>query len=453
MNNYTKDKKRSFFLLLLLIGIMLVDAAVFNAAGYSYGRYFAVIIVVLSMFLDIDSTYCLIAFCFPFASILKFSASTISILPILYMIVLLKLIFLKKVRMNVIALAAAVVMVLVQLLYVLIYGSNLISIISVVLNILFVMLSASYFVSRVDDDNMLIKTSIIFLMISVALNILLCDIFPDMPYMINSIKQNELDVDNRFGALFLEPNELAQVILIAIGLFMSVYSSVKNKMLRVLLIAVAVYVGINGIRTNSKSYVLVALGMFILSFVLYLIRVAKQKGAGAVVMRLIPVCVVLAFVSVYFFNNIILPVFEERGSTGTDILSNRGNIWANYLSMLIQRPEVLLGGYGIGNVTRSLTLIGIETPVVPHNLYLEFLIQFGIVGACLWTVAWKGVWSATFKKMKSFFILPFLAFVITSLAISANSNDCFYILMLILAMPFVGRIGKQDRTQKEMLEC
>ena len=436
MKSYIKDEKAQIFLLLALVTILFINAFFFNIAGYSYGRFFAILIVAIAACLNIENAYYIVVFSFPFASILKLGATTISILPILYAIIIFKMILSRNFKINNMECIAALIIAAMQLLYVALYGAGMMSIISVILNIVFVMFSLSYLKSNEAESNKLITTSAIFLLIAVALNMLICDIFPDIPYTIDAEKASALQVDDRFGGLFVEPNELAQVILVAVGFFVAVFNSIKSKALRIFLIGVAMYVAINGIRTNSKSYVLVAFGLIVLSFFMYLRHTSKKKGFGAVILRFIPVFAVLSFVSVYLLVNIVIPVFDARASTGADLLSNRGDIWSNYLSLLTQRADVLLAGYGVGNVANSLRLIGVVSDRVPHNLYLEFIVQFGLIGLTFWVFAWKRTWRELFKKTKSLFLLPILAFATTSFAISANSNDCFYILMLLISMPF-----------------
>lgn len=453
MKSYIKDDKAQILLLLSLVTILFINAFFFNIAGYSYGRFFAILIVAIAACLSIENAYYLVVFSFPFASILKLSATTISILPILYAIIILKLVLSRNFKINNTECIAALIIAAMQLLYVALYGAGMMSIISIILNIVFVMFSVSYLKSRGSDSNKLITTSAIFLLVAVALNILICDIFPDIPYIIDVGKQSALQADNRFGGLFIEPNELAQVILVAVGFFVAVFKSIKSKALRIILVGIALYLAINGIRTNSKSYVLVILGLIVLSFFMYLVYTSKKKGFGTVIVRFIPVFAVLALVSVYLVINIIIPVFEDRGSTGADILSNRGEIWSNYLSLLAQRTDVLLAGYGIGNVSKSLNLIGIETNVVPHNLYIEFVIQFGLIGLAIFAIAWKTAWREFFKKARSLFIIPILAFATTSLALSANSNDCFYILMLLIAMPYSHTLNNRSDTCEEIQKC
>lgn len=445
MNDYTKDKKQSLYLLIALICTMIITALLFNIAGYSYGRYVTILIVAISIFLSVDHIYCVIIFCLPFASMLKLGAATISILPILYLVVLAKLLFIQRVRVNNLAFSSVLLIALLQLIYVISYGANITSVLSMMLSIVFIMFSASYFRSHTDEKNSLITTASIFLLVATALNILISDIFPDIPYMINYEKQVSLDYDNRFGALYVEPNELAQIILISVGLFVSVFKNISNKTARVALLCTALYIAINGIRTNSKSYVLVALVLIVFSFIMYLAYTAKKKGSGAAILKLLPVLIILVAVSSYFYASVLAPVFEERGATGADILSDRGEVWNNYLSLLMQRLDILLVGYGIGNVPNSLKLIGISTNVVPHNLYIEFVIQFGLIGLFALAIAWTSIWKSISKKAKTLFLLPILAFAATSLAISANSSDCLYILLLILSMPLTDPRENQSK--------
>lgn len=447
MRSYIKDKSFPTILILALIGIFSLDAALFNSFGYSSGMIFSLLIVILSVFLTVEKTYYLVIFSFPFTSLLKLSAYSISIVPVIYLIIILKLAILKK-KLKRTPLIAFCLLLLIQCFDILLYQTAFSGVFSFLLSSLFVLYSISYFSSEEKCNQLMLKNSSIFLAIAVGLNILLSDIFPNIAYIVSPTKQAALVADGRFGALFVEPNELSQVVLVAIGFLIATFSSHKTKYEKIVIVTIALYLGINGIRSNSKSYVLTLLGLLCVLMFIYVIRFLKNKKTPTHLLVFFIILLLGLIAGFYLITEIIIPVFEFRGRT-YDVLTGRGNIWKTYAVALLQRFDVLLIGCGAGNVTGVLRLSGITHSTVPHNFYLEYVVQFGIIGLVLLFLSWSEAF-IMIRRKSIWFMIPALAFFITSMSISANSNDCIFILMIILSMPNIN-MNKRNIPKGERL--
>ena len=392
-----------------------------------------VLLVAFSVFLSVENTYYLTIFCFPFASILKFSAASYSILPLLYIVIIIKLLFFKRQRLNLLALIFFACFAAMQFLCIATSEAPFAGVISLLLNCFFVIYSATYFAGKSGEDRLLLQYASLFLGVAVALNIALCDLFPNIPYLLDSVKQDALVANNRFAALMMEPNEFSQLVLVTVGFLVATFSSYKTVFGQSSVIILASYLVVNGVRTNSKSYVLTLFALFGALVLFLLIRFCKGKKTAGALLGVMALFVLGIGASYFLVNDVILPVFEYRGQTD-DLLTGRGDIWAMYIDAIFQRIDVVFMGCGAGNVSAVLRGIGVVSQVVPHNVYLEYLIQFGVVGLFLLGLSWFKTFKLSRKK-GIFFALPLLAFLITSLSISANSNDCIFILFILLSMP------------------
>ncbi len=436
MKKYTKEDKRIFLLYVGLVVIALINAYLFSSMGYGSAKYFMLLLIGLALVLDVDKLYYLMAFCLPISSVFKLSNASISVLPILYFVVIIKLFMKKKVRLNVYSFVCMGIFVVLQLFAVLVYGASIVSVVSLLLNIFCVMCSTSFF-AEYAEENYQLQKSAIFFVTGAVLDIALSDLFPRVPYVIDAEKMGRLQYNNRFAALNMDPNEYSQLILIAIGLLVAIFPILKSKTGKIFDVIVIAYLCVNGYRSYSKSYVLTLIFIFAIALIMFMIRFTKRKGFILASFVFVPVAVVFIGGCVAIYQNVVLTVFEARESFNTDMFSGRDYIWAEFISALKQRVDVLLVGCGTNNSTFLHKYCALQGSTVAHNLYLEFLIQFGIVGILLFAVIWKDVIKNILKnKMATYMILPLAAFLITSMSISANANDCLYVLMLLMCMPY-----------------
>ena len=436
MQNYmieNKDKNSTTVFLMLLSLIMVITVCVFNRVGYNASRFAVLLLIAISMFINIDKSLCLLVFCLPFVSILKWSAVSVTILPFLCMIIVAKIIFSNQ-RISMNRIMCVMLLLIIQLFVSFAYDSSLLSLISFFVSALFVVTSTEHFNSnRCKNKNLVFDLSV-FLSFAMILSILLCDLFPDILYVINLKEQIELDSSGRFAAMLGDPNEYSQLVLISIALLLFIISRCKTKTCKMACILGMVYLCISGYRSYSKSYALSLMVLWGISIFIYLYGTYKQKGSRKVLFVVIPAFLFFVVGAVIIYNNVIVPVFEARSQESTDILTGRGAIWGNYIEGLFSHFEYLLFGVGYGNVTYVVS-DNVVTNVVPHNLYLEYVAQFGIIGVLLLLGCWKKSVSMLREKKSVFLWLAMLMFLVTSFGISANSNDCIFVIMVILAAP------------------
>ena len=443
-----KEKKENKWLLPLLIVLFSFLGVAFAAGGFTYGRYVTVLILGLGVLLDIDDTFCLLCFCLPFASLLKFSLESTTIIAILYIVIVFKL--MSKERMDVppIAFFAFLILASLQTFTIFFYNSIITNVFSTLLNVVFVLFTSTYFSSSELKSSRLLIPASLCLSISTTIMLLLCDIFPQLPYLAHPERHAQLVAANRYGATVLDPNELSQLILIAICLLIAILPAIKSFWRKFICIAMIIYMAIVGVRTNSKSYVLTIIVLFVFLLFIYLRNIVRNEGSSSGITKLIPIVIIAIVGTVFMFQYMVIPVFESRSTENTDFLTNRTNIWEYYIEALLQSPDVLLIGCGANNVTGVLKLVGNNSKVVPHNFYLEYLIQFGFGGIVMFCLCWKKVLVSVKSKLNTFFFLPLAAFLITSFGISVNANDCLFILLALLSLPIPEELNQQVITTK-----
>lgn len=447
MKEFTKEtklQKKTKILYAVLTVLACITAFVFNSMGYSGSRIIVLLLLGIAMVTDIEKNFCLIAFCLPMSSVLKLSSTSISILPLLYFIVIIKLVLQRKVRLNLYSVIALAFFSVWQLFSVLAYGAGIVSVVSLLLNVVFVVFCSAYLIEY-GEENKQLKATSVFYISGTFLEILLCDIFPNIPYIIDYEKQSKLDYNNRYAAMNMDPNEYSQMILVAIGLAVALLPLIKSKLGKVVDIAVIVYLGVNGYRSYSKSYVLSLLLLFFVALVIYLFETAKEKGPIITMLKFVPIMVVGIIGASVLYKYVVVPVFEARSEYQADILTGRDYIWREYFKALKQRIDVVIIGCGANNSSFLHQYCFLHGSVA-HNLYLEFLIQFGVTGMIALAIAWRDAIKSIVKnKLTNYMVLPLAAFLITSFGISANANDCLYVLMLIMSMPYSAKALKKYR--------
>ena len=294
--------------------------ALLNAFLYDTMIVFAFVIVIGAIFLKLDYIFYIMSFCIPLASIFKISADSISVLPVLFLIFIIKLFMNKKIHLyehNVIAFGFFAVL---QIFVVLFYGAGLVSTLSLLLNIFFVMSASAYFINH-SQTNRQIKISSIFFISGAVFDVLIADIFPNITQAMNAQKIEALEYNNRYAALNMDPNEFSQYMLIAICLGIALWPIIKSRTGKIIDLATIVFLSIAGYRSYSKGYILTYLAILVIVFLMYLSRLKQRKGLVTAMLSATPVIVVGAFCAVVFYKYFVVNLFETRSSYNTDLLS------------------------------------------------------------------------------------------------------------------------------------
>ena len=429
------EYKENKLLLPLLIAFFFGLGVAFSMGGYDYSRFFAIALVAISFLLNIEDVFSLIMFAFPFSSMLKLTEDSISILPILHLVIIFKIISKNKFSVPPTSLLCFFVLAFMQTINIFLYQATFATIFSMLLNICFVLIVSHYALEHKESiSNLLPKVSFTFAT-GTSIMLLLSDIYPHLPMLVHAEKTTAVEAAGRYAATVVDPNELAQIILIAIGLLIAAIPAFQSLFAKLLAIVMMVYMAITGIRTHSKSYAITILALFAFLMIVYIRHTAKQQGLNKTMVRLLPILLLSAVGFGLILTYVVVPVFASRSEEQTNFWTGRDNIWVNYLYALLNRLDVILIGCGAGNVTGIMRLVGSSAAQVPHNSYLEYVIQFGFIGLVLLFKVWKEAMASIKQKLGTFYVIPLVAFLITAFGISVNDNDCPFILMALLSLP------------------
>lgn len=437
MKSYIKKKSVEFILFVSLCLIMLIDCVLFNQRGFETGRIFAALIAILSLFLSTEQNLFLIAFCLPFSSILKISAGSITITPVLYLIVILKMSIHEKIKYDVDGLLAIGVFATLQVLSCVLYNASIAPIISFLLSVVFVWSCAKFCKAKEWDRGYLFKNLALFFIGAVCAETIFSRFFTEIAYIVAPEKHALIVRAGRFAAFNIDPNEYAQLVLMGIGLIVSLIATTKSRLKIALYLMTLCFLAYNGFLTYSKSYALTLIALFVVLFFMLLRDSLKNSKKDAVIIFGVS-CVIFLVGSIFLYKKVLIPVFENRSTD--DILTGRGEIWAQYVSSLLKRIDCLILGCGASNTAFLLP----ESDEVAHNLYIEYIAQFGILGLmCLYFV-WKETIKCVVSKARTYLLIFLLAFAITSLGISANSNDAIFFLLVCVCIPYVNTLKKDE---------
>lgn len=157
-------------------------------------------------------------------------------------------------------------------------------------------------------------------------------------------------------------------LYIATGIVLLVVQFIEKKLvlnkLSVLLKLLILFVGM--MLTNARTGVaamIIAIFLCIFKKILY-----GNKRAAVLVLLAVPVALW-----------IIKEQVENRGGQSFLDSSGRGENYITGLKTFLESP-ILGSGFGIHNYTHSLTE-GLEA--IPHNMFIQFLAQFGVIGTIL----------------------------------------------------------------------
>lgn len=439
-----QSSSNPIILISILSGIWIVYSAIFNFYSYSFGIIFSTCYLLLFLCLNTENKYYVILFTLPFASIFKISSDLPSVLIILLSLYLFHVLIIKSIKIKITDYLFLIAIVLFQVLSIYIYQGSYISLLSFILNIIFMKACILNFNSLSSKKQMLFNSSYVFSM-SMFISILSSDIFPNIPYIVSMEKQTLLMSINRFSGLNGDPNYFNQLILVAICLLFASLLKVENKN-KWLLLILYLFLILSGFRSVSKSYALSIIVVFILTLY-YKNKLLPFKfkliNVKALKLLLSFSLFVAGIISLFLLSKfVVIPVFQARTDTN-DILTGRGDIWIYYLKLLYQNPGILLTGVGFSN---NAAILGKHFGIymVPHNVYLEILVDCGLIVICLLFLFFKEIFTNFKLKRQDPYFMFFIIILFTSFGLSLSSNDAFFIFLPLITL-ISGEVNNNEK--------
>ena len=421
----------SFIKVFLFLFFWLFAAILFKLAAYSGGLISSVIGIIVFLFLDSKRRFLFILSGIPFSAVFKVEEGMPTTMVALYLIYIVCHLMNNKNTINKISFVLFNVLLFTQIMCVVFFDANIINIVSFLVSLV-TMKCFIVDIEKIDwcEKQSFFKMSALIFALSMLCNIAITFIFPDLPYLIDYEKTSMLASQSRYAALNIDSNYYSQLVLVALGFLISIiklYFNQKRWLKSFLLTLIFVFLAVNGLRANSKSYVLSII--ILILFVLCMFLFSKKRSMRQVELGAVILVACLIFF-VWFYSNVIIPVFEARENS-LGILTGRDVIWKQYLSLFKDKLYIMFIGVGSGNGPEVYEqYYGIRDAA--HNALIELFGDFGIIGISLilaFIIQGKNRKKISLRNDK---LLFYIMFVITSLAISITTYDVVFIITPLL---------------------
>lgn len=193
---------------------------------------------------------------------------------------------------------------------------------------------------------------------------------------------------NNYKSIYSNPNTLGLTSFLLVGLSINMYLLNKNK----LYIIYGVLFFYMMYLSNTRSSML-ALFLVVFTYFFY-----KLMSINKFTWRL-SICLII--MSIIFITYIYPSIDQLSGFsrwnsiiyefTGKTIYSGRNMIWRQSMEYILERP---LFGYGTGVQLADISNVEVST----HNLYIQVLLQNGIVGFAIFMFLITSIWKIFYKN-------------------------------------------------------
>lgn len=234
-----------------------------------------------------------------------------------------------------------------------------------------------------------------------------------------------------------DPNYMALDALVALMFSFYIYGRSNSRTAKNFII-LSIIVELFGIIVSFSRASYLAL---IIVAILYLYRSGIVKN----IMKLFASLVVLVFVNNYAINKIgvdteilisrfsIEQMEESRGA-------KRGFIWEAYLSNM---DTYFITGTGMRNTQVAIrnNNQGVADNYMTHNTYLQYFVEYGIVGLFLFLLYWKNFIQSTRNGSDSFFLYSIgIVLMIVIFFLNCDKGRTYWIVLTIVNVVSMRRI-------------
>lgn len=427
----TTDSKKGVIYLTLCF--WTVYSILFNVYGFKASMVMSAVICVLFFSFSIEEKWLFTFSALPFMGIFKFSSSLPSTSVILYALFIADSLR-KGYKIRNSVKICMVICFLLQLLLLLRYEHTPVPLISSAVNWLFITQSGNLLGADEEKKKDFFLDSAKLYLLSVTLMTAASRLMPDMTKHIDVTAQKVIvngEISSRYAGIAGDPNYYTQLIIIGIALGISALIVCRTDIKSRLLIAVCcIYLMYSGILTFSKSFYVAVAIMFVITL-LYIYRIGRSnKRIFLIFFILTPI---IAYSGYYLYQNFIIPGIFQRVTATVDITSGRASIWKAYLELMLSRPDVLIFGAGVDNA-KQLLIPYYGKAQAAHNVFIELLSDYGIVGCVLLYMIFSESLKKFFADIKEPMGLCFIMFAVTAMSLSLSAYDtiCFVVPLLCL---------------------
>ncbi|MDC7783893.1 O-antigen ligase family protein [Priestia megaterium] len=255
---------------------------------------------------------------------------------------------------------------------------------------------------------------------------------------------SRLSMSDRFSGGAGDANYYSIYILIGIFSMVSLVNK-QNKLLhKILLMVIFISLTFFGFTSLSRMFIIV----FSFSMIVYLLRALLSYQRYSRHRRfLIGLIALAASSSMLYLNTIInnITLIFSRFTTSGDLsslTSNRDVILEHYIDFLLSHPVQMLFGVGI---QKYYLRTGPDTNVYAHNIVMELLVSWGIIGFILFlsfiiSLFFMAKYNSEKSKAGVIVWLPFLCMFIGYMSINGIEVESFYILIIYVIKNIYAKI-------------
>lgn len=254
---------------------------------------------------------------------------------------------------------------------------------------------------------------------------------------------NGLTLQGRALATLNDPNLAALYLIVSLS-FIALYSILKQKKVTINLSMILVLVAL--FTTASRGGIL-SIVLSVMAAIFIVFMAGRMKELILFVSIAIIGCLIVYWVNSY--SSMISFAVERVTNIGSegDGTSYRVFLWESAIEMWVRNPII---GVGIGQfISYSPEIFGYTFYNIPHNTYLTFLSETGILGFCafIWFPLYlisKLVTGVVSSGNKVYFYLLIGLIAIAIQAISINIENIRFIwLFLTIAFVFIRHVPNQ----------
>ncbi|UZT81969.1 O-antigen ligase family protein [Caproicibacterium sp. BJN0003] len=256
------------------------------------------------------------------------------------------------------------------------------------------------------------------------------------------------------GIIQEDPNYLCAYFLFAMIFCIIVLlqeNSIKVKLISTIELIVYVYIVIG---TGSRGGALAIVAASIIAFLFYrdgtkLIISSLIKRILLVILVFITLTVIASYISTDILSRFSLATLSTSSGTG------RYDIWESAMNAFNESSFLRqLFGYGTGSAVSITYLFPFPYHLVFHNMFIESLLEIGVIGAVIYIVF---VLSFVFEALKCkdvYCAAILIGMIVLSLSISISVfkpywNIMIYTLVLSLSNNHIGSQGFANQISKE----
>lgn len=395
---------------LLIVGMCFLEFRI-NIMSYVYITF-----VLISLTASIETNIFIIGLLSPLNRVILFGNSSLTLIPVVISIVVLKSILNRSFTLNktfsLLFLSLLIISFLSSILFMVKPWNSL---------FYFIFLIFSYIISNVKDEQIYRKFGISFItgyIISIFGGIF----FPLVSNIVQNFRYSEHGF-YRFMGLLQDPTEFAQKGIVALGFLMTIPPKEKKAPILFSFFSF-IFIVIYLIKAGTRS---ILIGLIIL--VLYMSsEVNKRFGKNNLQKIILSFFTGLIFILGFYFF-VFTPLISLRSGATEVFFSERISIWKVYLSNFFSNPRIFLFGIGAGNILQYSNDIYF---VSLHNGLLEIIFEFGIYGTpILIYLLLKHIVQYDKYSLKFSTGLPLLLYLTTLFSLGITRSELFFLLISI----------------------